>query len=126
MSTKTQNSHWIQIAQVIWRKRSLVIRGLFCWVLGLIVFMNQDRETFDLRLRIRGPFLQHDKILLVNITEREWSLIQGSNSANLTNTDLSLLSDHFFGTKTLGFKSLEKRSHFNQKSLVSHFCFIQT
>lgn len=58
-------------AVMIWRTRALWVRALLCLAVGVGLLINDENANFDLRLQIRGPRRASDRILIVDISDRE-------------------------------------------------------
>lgn len=58
---------------MIWRTKAFWIRALLCWAISAAFLINDEASNFDLRLQIRGPQRAKTGIVIVDVSEREWT-----------------------------------------------------
>ncbi len=52
-----------------------VLRVLFCWTLGFFVLQNDEVNSFDLRLKVREAQPTDSRIIIVDMTKKNWDNI---------------------------------------------------
>jgi len=62
-------------ALVAWRTKDFWVRALLCWIIGAAMLANDEVTNFDMRLKIRGPRPSSDKVVIINVPEREWAAL---------------------------------------------------
>jgi two-component system phosphate regulon sensor histidine kinase PhoR len=89
-------------ALLVWRTKAFWLRALLCWTIGAVILINDDLPNFglanfDLRLQIRGPRPSSDRVLIIDVSEREWSSLH-PDSRNVLRPlkEVVNLSDAFF------------------------------
>ncbi|RYZ75343.1 MAG: CHASE2 domain-containing protein, partial [Proteobacteria bacterium] len=84
-------------ALVIWRTKAFWMRALLCWGIGAAVLLSDDFTKFDSRLQIRGPQKSNAEVVIVDISERDWSAMD-PDSRNMLKPlkEVISLSDAFF------------------------------
>lgn len=84
-------------ALVIWRTKDFWMRAVLCWGIGAAVLLSDDFSKFDSRLQIRGPQKSNAEIVIVDISERDWSAMD-PESRNILKPlkEVVSLSDAFF------------------------------
>lgn len=82
---------------VIWRTRAFWLRALLCWGIGAAVLLADDLTNFDSRLQVRGPRPPQSEIVIIDISEREWSSLD-PEARNILKPlkEVVSLSDAFF------------------------------
>ncbi len=60
-------------ALVAWRTRDFWVRAALCWVVGAVLLFSDESTNFDMRLRIRGPRPSTAPIVLIDLSEQDWS-----------------------------------------------------
>ena len=81
----------------IWVKRSIFLRGLFCWVVGLITLLATDFGNYDQRFMARGSQTPFPGIVLLLISEEEWGALVGQRLDLIQPVkEISYLTDRFF------------------------------
>lgn len=82
---------------VIWRTRAFWLRALLCWGIGAAVLFADDLTNFDSRLKIRGSIPPNASIVIIDISEREWSSLE-PDARNILKPlkEVVSLSDAFF------------------------------
>ena len=63
----------LYVALKAWRSRTFWIRAGLCWCVGAALIFNEESSNFDLRFQIRGPRPTTAKIVIVDISERDWA-----------------------------------------------------
>ncbi len=58
----------------LWRRRSVAVRALLCWAVGAILITIDQSGHHDLRYKLRGPRpgALDSRIVIVDVTERDW------------------------------------------------------
>ncbi len=56
-----------------WRTRTFWIRAGLCWCVGAALIFNEESSNFDLRFQIRGPRPTTNKIVIVDVSEKDWA-----------------------------------------------------
>lgn len=56
-----------QILLWFWSNKGLVLRALFCWIIGLIILQFDEKKDYDLRLQIRGVQKADTKIVIIRL-----------------------------------------------------------
>lgn len=81
----------------IWIKRSILLRGIFCWIVGLITLLSTEFGNHDQRFLARGSQPPHPGIVLLLISEEEWTSIVGQRLDLIQPVkEISYLTDRFF------------------------------
>jgi two-component system phosphate regulon sensor histidine kinase PhoR len=82
---------------VVWRTRAFWLRAVLCFGIGAAVLFADDFTNFDSRLQIRGPKPPSADVVIIDISEREWSSLD-PESRNILKPlkELVSLSDAFF------------------------------
>lgn len=62
-------------ALVAWRTKDFWVRALLCWIIGAALLANDEVTNFDMRLKVRGPRPSSDKVVIINVPEREWAAL---------------------------------------------------
>jgi two-component system, OmpR family, phosphate regulon sensor histidine kinase PhoR len=84
-------------ALVIWRTKAFWMRAILCWAIGAAALLSDDFSKFDSRLQVRGPQKSNADIVIVDISERDWSALD-PDSRNILKPlkEVVSLSDAFF------------------------------
>jgi two-component system phosphate regulon sensor histidine kinase PhoR len=82
---------------VAWRTRAFWLRALLCFGIGAAVLFADDFTNFDSRLQIRGPKPASADVVIIDISEREWSSLD-PDARNILKPlkEVISLSDAFF------------------------------
>lgn len=82
---------------VAWRTRAFWLRALLCFGIGAAILFADDFTNFDSRLQIRGPKPPSADVVIIDISEREWSSLD-PDSRNILKPlkEVVSLSDAFF------------------------------
>lgn len=82
---------------VVWRSRAFWLRALLCFGIGVAVLFADDFTNFDSRLQIRGPKPPSADVVIIDISEREWSSLD-PEARNILKPlkEVVSLSDAFF------------------------------
>jgi signal transduction histidine kinase len=82
---------------VVWRSRAFWLRALLCFGIGAAVLFADDFTNFDSRLQIRGPKPPSADVVIIDISEREWSSLD-PEARNILKPlkEVVSLSDAFF------------------------------
>ncbi len=82
---------------VVWRSRAFWLRALLCFGIGAAVLIADDFTNYDSRLQIRGPKPPSGDVVIIDISEREWSSLD-PESRNILKPlkEVVSLSDAFF------------------------------
>jgi two-component system phosphate regulon sensor histidine kinase PhoR len=79
------------------RHRAFWLRALLCWSVGISIILFQDSPQYDLRFQMRGVQQTSPEIILIQITEEDWSsLIERHQNILRPLKEISNLSDSFF------------------------------
>ncbi len=80
-----------------WRHRAFWLRAILCWAVGISIILFQDSPQYDLRFQMRGVQQTSPEIILIQITEEDWSsLIERHQNILRPLKEISNLSDSFF------------------------------
>ena len=60
-------------AFIVWRTKDFWTRALLCWAIGGLLLINDEVNSYDWRLRLRGPRPAKKQVVLVDVSERDWS-----------------------------------------------------
>lgn len=82
---------------VVWRSRAFWLRALLCFGIGAAVLFADDFSNFDSRLQIRGPRPPSRDVVIIDISEHDWSSLD-PDSRNILKPlkEVVSLSDAFF------------------------------
>ena len=58
---------------MIWRTKAFWARAILCWMVGTVILVNDEIANFDWRLKIRGPRPSTANVILVDVSERDWT-----------------------------------------------------
>lgn len=50
------------------RKRGVLLRGLLCWILGILILNNDEVKSYDTRLKLRGDQSVSQDIVLITLS----------------------------------------------------------
>ena len=94
-------------ALMIWRTKAFWARAVLCWMVGTVILVNDEFANFDWRLKIRGPRPAAASIILVDVSERDWTDLD-PNTRNILRPLKELISftDAFFWNPRLWEKLL--------------------
>ncbi len=108
----------------IWRGRAFWSRAMLCWLIGTAVILFQDSPQYDLRFQMRGVQKTSDEIVLVQITEEDWSsLIERHQNVLRPLKEISNLSDSFFWNSRVWYQLLGELLKLEPRSIGVSFFF---
>ncbi len=86
------------VGLVAWRTRGLWLRAFLCFLIGALILFLDESENYDLRFTIRGPQTPDPRIVIVDIPERDWTLLQDNVRRNMIRPlkEIVNYSDSFF------------------------------
>ena len=109
---------------LIWRARAYWTRAILCWLVGSAIILLQDSPNYDLRFQMRGAQKISDEIVLVQITEGDWSsLIERHQNVLRPLKEISNLSDSFFWNSRVWFQLLSDLLKFEPRAIGVSFFF---
>ncbi len=109
---------------IIWRGRAFWSRAILCWLVGSAVILFQDSPHYDLRFQLRGIQKYSDEIVLVQITEEDWSsLIERHQNVLRPLKEISNLSDSFFWNSRVWFQLLSELLTLDPRAIGVSFFF---
>ncbi len=109
---------------LIWRGRAFWSRVFVCWVVGAAVILFQDSPHYDLRFQLRGVQKISDEIVLIQITEEDWSsLIERHQNVLRPLKEISNLSDSFFWNSRVWYQLLSELLTLEPRAIGVSFFF---
>ena len=109
---------------LIWRGRAFWSRVFVCWLVGSAVILFQDSPQYDLRFQMRGVQKISNEIVLVQITEEDWSsLIERHQNVLRPLKEISNLSDSFFWNSRVWFQLLSDLLKLEPRAIGVSFFF---
>ena len=84
-------------ALIVWRTKDFWLRAVLCWIIGAVLLVNDEVANFDMRFKIRGPRPSPASIVIVDVSERDWSSLDSERRNTLRHwKEISALNDSFF------------------------------
>ena len=83
---------------VAWRTRAFWLRVGLCFLLGAAFLVNDEAANYDVRFTVRGARTPDSRIVIIDISERDWSLLQDSSQLNMIRPQKEILvhNDGYF------------------------------
>ncbi len=92
----------------IYRRQGLILRILVCWALGSLAMLNDEKNNFDTRFKIRGMQNLNSQIVLLNLKPNDLSRYYDPRVQNLLNLNQTQdFSESFFWDPLLWRQILE-------------------
>lgn len=66
-------------ALLIWRTKAFWLRAVLCWTIGAALLINDENNSFDMRLKIRGPRPAETDVIIVDLSEKDWNNLDPEN-----------------------------------------------
>ncbi len=108
----------------LWRHRAFWFRALLCWAVGISIILFQDSPQYDLRFQMRGLQKTSSEIILIQITEEDWSsLIERHQNILRPLKEISSLSDSFFWNPRVWSQLLSELLKLEPRALGVSFFF---
>jgi signal transduction histidine kinase len=86
--------------KVLWHRRALWLRYIFCWGIGCFILLNDEVNSYDQRLRLRGAQRPNSEIIILTLSEAEINLwFTGYTPPNQPLVELSKTPDSYYWHK---------------------------
>jgi len=66
-------STWRSFFRRLYRSRGIVLRALLCWGIGCLILLNDEVNSYDRRLQIRGDQNPNSEIALITLRSSDFS-----------------------------------------------------
>lgn len=110
----------------VYRRQGLILRILVCWALASLAILNDEKNNFDTRFKIRGMQKVSSDIVLLNIKPSDLSRYYDPRVQNLLNLNQSQdFSESFFWDPQLWKVILENLIKQNPKAIGVTLYFSQ-
>lgn len=91
------------------KRRGLILRALLCWVLGLVILLNDETSNYDQRFNLRGNQKQSEQIVIITVKQSEVSSAYFNRTQFRGDFEqLTDMTDSFFWNQKIWYQLLSK------------------
>lgn len=90
-------------------KRGFILRIFLCWIIGCIALSSDEVAMYDKRFQLRGPQKTSKDIVLLTLSQSDFSNVYGSRVNYLDNlSEITDITDSFYWNRKTWFLLLNK------------------
>ena len=104
-----------------YQHRAIVIRALFCWVIGVFLISTDELNNYDARLNIRGQQNFNNELVVVELDQKLFY-----NNELTSMKESSDISDNYYWDRSLWMEILETLLKANPKKIAVTLTFSES